>query len=323
MSVLVGIDGSKVASAALDFAADEARLRGARLVAVHAGAEQAPSRGEVESSAEAVRREAIARVAAAHPYLDCRVVVRDADPAALLVELSQTADLLVVGTHRTGRLRGWVLGSVSQFVAAHAACPVVTISGRPENDSGPIVLGASTSPGGLAALRFACEEARLSGAPVRAVRSITTEDWALAGLGDGIVVGFEVMHDAAQAVLDKVLGVAAESLSGRLDQRRGEQRQPLQRPTPSSRRRLAAGDRFAAQPAGRAAAPGPGGGVAAAPVHLPARRRRLPREVTHHALGLPRYGRGVARDGARLAAVRRDRRGCRHRVRAGCPAPAG
>lgn len=209
--VLVGTDGSEVASAALEFAADEAHLRGARLVVAHAGAEKAPSQVEVEPFVEIVRREAIASVAAAYPHLDCQVVVRDADPAALLVELSQSADLLVVGTHRSGRLRGWVLGSVSQFVAAHAACPVVTISGAPENGAGPIVLGASTSPGGLAALRFACGEARLSGVPVRAVRSITTEDWALAGLGAEVVMGFEVMHDVAQAVLDKVLAVAEES----------------------------------------------------------------------------------------------------------------
>lgn len=208
--VLVGIDGSEVASAALEFAADEAHLRGAGLLVAHAGRSK-PSTFEMEPAAEILRRDATARVSALHPHLDCHVVVRDTDPATMLVELSKAADLLVVGTHRTGRLRGWVLGSVSQFVAAHATCPVITISGVPENGAGPIVLGASTSPGGMAALHFACEEARLSGVPVHAVRSITTEDWALGGLGDEVLMGFEVMHDVAQAVLDKVLATAAES----------------------------------------------------------------------------------------------------------------
>jgi nucleotide-binding universal stress UspA family protein len=88
---------------------------------------------------------------------------------------------------------------------------VITVSGPSQNDTGPIVLGASTSSGGLAAMRFACEEARLTGAPVHAIRSVTSEEWALAGLGDELAMNFDSLRDAAQAVLDKVLAVAAES----------------------------------------------------------------------------------------------------------------
>lgn len=211
--VLVGIDGSEVARAALAFAAGEAHRRGARLVVAHAGptVEPTDSEDEVRPYDEVVCHEAVAFVAATHPDLDYHVVQRDVAPAALLDELSLTADLLVVGTHRTGRLRGWVLGSVSQYVAAHAACPVVTISGPSEHGDRPIVLGASASPGGMAALRFACEEARLHDVPVHAIRSVTTEDWALSGPGYAMALGFDVLHDAARAELDKVLVAAAES----------------------------------------------------------------------------------------------------------------
>lgn len=210
--VLVGIDGSEVAGAALEFAANEAHLRGARLVIAHAAgaAERATAENGERPFAEVVCQEAMAKVAAMHPHVECEVVRRDGDPAALLVELGATADLLVVGTHRTGRLRGWVLGSVSQYVAAHALCPVVTISGTPERASGPVVLGASATPGGLAAMRFACEEARVRAVPVRAVRSITTEDWALSGPGYAMMLGADVLHDAAQAELDTVVTTAKE-----------------------------------------------------------------------------------------------------------------
>lgn len=209
--ILVGVDGSKVAGAALEFAADEAHRRGARLVIAHAGTSgSVDPRTEVEPIAETVCREAIATVAAMHPDLDSHAVKRVADPAALLVDLSATADLLVVGTHRTGRLRGWVLGSVSQYVAAHASCPVVTITALPEHDGGPVVLGASASPGGITALRFACEEARVRGVSVRAIRAILTEDWAVSGSGYAVPPSADVLHDAARAELDKVLSLAKD-----------------------------------------------------------------------------------------------------------------
>jgi Universal stress protein family len=137
------------------------------LFVAHAGDLPKHSERRVEPFGESLSREAITTVAAVAPHVDCRVEVRQADASDLLVELSFGADMLVVGTHRTGRLRGWVLGSVSQRVAAHARCPVVTISGTPTHDIGPVLLGASASPGGLAAARFACEEARRSAPSAR------------------------------------------------------------------------------------------------------------------------------------------------------------
>jgi nucleotide-binding universal stress UspA family protein len=208
--VVVGIDGSEVAGAALAFAAREAGLRNTPLVIAHAGWEKAEV-GEVRSFSEVLCREAIVELAASHPHLDYQLEIREDDPARLLLELSGDADLLVVGTHRTGRLRGWVLGSVSQLVAARANCPVVTVTRLDEAPDPSIVLGASASSGGLAALAFACEEARLRGVSVRAIRSVMTEDWALSGPGVSAVLGFDVLRDAAQAELDTVLRTAKES----------------------------------------------------------------------------------------------------------------
>lgn len=208
--IVVGIDGSEVAKDALVFAAHEAARRGSRLVVAHACRPAGPAHTdtEVQPFAEIVREEAIATIAAIEPHLDYHIVQRDTDAAELLVALSAEADLLVVGTHRSGRLRGFVLGSVSQRVAAQAPCTVVTISGAPEHQDGPIVLGASATPGGLAALRFACYEARLRGVPVRAVRSITVEDWALFTPANALVLSAGVLHDAARSELDRILHAA-------------------------------------------------------------------------------------------------------------------
>lgn len=203
--VAVGVDGSAVSEAALAFAADEAQARGAKLIVAHAPDVSDP----IGSHVQALRM-AGAEVAA-HRDLTHDVVLRNADAAELLVDLSKQSDLLVVGMHRMRRLRGWVIGSVSQRVAAEAACPVITLSGPPIHENGPIVLGASASEGGMAAMHFACAEARVRHAPVRAIRSFSVEGWMFSGLSYPRAVGYEVLRDAARAEVDKLLAVAQES----------------------------------------------------------------------------------------------------------------
>ncbi|HTZ09061.1 MAG TPA: universal stress protein, partial [Acidimicrobiales bacterium] len=134
--LVVGVDGTPAAAAALRWAVAEARLRGAVLHVVHAWpypVEMAvssaggvvPPLGDMRRWAEEVIDEAVAD--AVGPDL---TVVRDAwseTPAVALVEASAGAALLVVGTRGHRRLTGLFLGSVSQYVAVHAHCPVVVV----------------------------------------------------------------------------------------------------------------------------------------------------------------------------------------------------
>jgi len=48
-------------------------------------------------------------------------------PAEVLIQAGEDAELLVVGSRAHDKILGALLGSVSQYVAAHAACPVVVI----------------------------------------------------------------------------------------------------------------------------------------------------------------------------------------------------
>jgi hypothetical protein len=48
-----------------------------------------------------------------------------AHPAEVLMQQAERAELLVVGSRGHGRIFGALFGSVSQYLVAHAACPVV------------------------------------------------------------------------------------------------------------------------------------------------------------------------------------------------------
>jgi len=143
--IVVGVDNSEGARAALQFALEEAKLRGARLRAVHAwqftsigaagieagvqpmlAAELADLQRSVEASFETTLREAIPEPG----DVDVEHRIVEGTAAAALVEESRGADLLVVGSRGLGGFRGLLLGSVGQQVAHHAACPVVIVPHR-------------------------------------------------------------------------------------------------------------------------------------------------------------------------------------------------
>ena len=166
--IVVGIDASPCALQALTWAADEARLRLATLEVVHAyhgqalaaplyfpsqealpgratGGQRPPDERLAESSEQraefrvAVRRQAedlldgllLGELRESLEDVDVqRTVLEDRNPAEALVELSDDADLLVVGSRGRGGFSSLLLGSVSHAVVLHARCPVVVIPSR-------------------------------------------------------------------------------------------------------------------------------------------------------------------------------------------------
>jgi nucleotide-binding universal stress UspA family protein len=180
-SVIVGVDGSEHAKRALSWAADQAVLEGRLLTVTHAagegdartaawaGIEGAPLRDlrEVLACAGAVVHEALALVAASHPDLEAHGLPRVGDARHALVELSETAHLVVVGSRGRGTFRSPLLGSVSVSVAKHARCPVVvTRPGRHGLLKDGVLVGADGTPESLPVIEFAFRQASLHRVPL-------------------------------------------------------------------------------------------------------------------------------------------------------------
>lgn len=139
-TIVVGVDGSECGNAALEFAVEEAALRGASLRVVCAwepsswayiGTVAVPYDvySRYREHAEAVVGKAVARVTELEPAIACEGRVVMGQPGQVLLEESRDAALLVVGSRGHGRVASPLLGSAGQRVVHHAPCPVVVVHG--------------------------------------------------------------------------------------------------------------------------------------------------------------------------------------------------
>jgi nucleotide-binding universal stress UspA family protein len=136
--VVVGVDGSEASSAALRWAAEEARLRHAVLHVVHAwhipavgyaGWAGVPVNDGVDwaqESAAGLAAQVEATLGDA-PQLEVVREVVEGPAVAALLEAAQGAELVVVGSRGRGGFAGLRLGSVSAHVVHHARCPVTVV----------------------------------------------------------------------------------------------------------------------------------------------------------------------------------------------------
>ena len=185
LPIVVGVDGSEPSLRAVDWAADEAVVRGLPLRLVYASLweryEGTSIADEVGKPSEQVRAEDIVATAArrAHhrrPEVEISTDVLPEEPEYALVRESRSASLLVTGTRGRSGLAEALLGSVSLIVAGHAQCPMIVVRGDHDNQAatsthGRVVVGVGEKPAGSAAVRFAFEEARRRGAAVDVVRA--------------------------------------------------------------------------------------------------------------------------------------------------------
>lgn len=139
-SILVGIDGSEPSRAALRYAADLGPKLGLPVEAVVVWDYPTLSWGDAyyyPESAETLRSNAerliateVERAFPAGAPDWFSTGIRQGGAAHELIEASQDAAMLVVGTRGHGGFTGLLLGSVSSSCVSHAHCPVLVVRGE-------------------------------------------------------------------------------------------------------------------------------------------------------------------------------------------------
>lgn len=193
--ILVGVDGSAASLHALDWAMQEAGVRGLglRLVCGYAlpsfaaasldGGYAALDDSAIRAGAQAVVADAAARVTGSGLPVSSHVMVGDA--AAVLIDESARVQMAVVGTRGGGGFAERLLGTVSSALPAHAHCPTVVVPTRRAHKGDPpsdepavvrpvdrVVVGVDGSPQAELALRWAIREAKAWDAELLAVTGV-------------------------------------------------------------------------------------------------------------------------------------------------------
>lgn len=133
--VVLGVDESRVGEAAIPFAFEAAFSRKVPLRAVHTWSDvPVTTTWELTTGWQAIQEaesqvlgQWLAEQKGRYPSVRVeQVVVRDR-PTHVLLEEAENAQLVVVGSRGRGGFRGLLLGSVSQAMIQHAACPVAVV----------------------------------------------------------------------------------------------------------------------------------------------------------------------------------------------------
>ncbi|MCI3935135.1 universal stress protein [Streptomyces sp. AN091965] len=184
LPLVVGIDGSEHSLRAVDWAADEAAVRGVPLRLVHAASREggsdltlADARGEPSAKelADTVVGVAARRAQRRDENLKLSVRISAEDPIQALLREGRDAVALVTASRGRGRIVELLLGSVSLGVAARSDCPVIVLRGRHDNQARAgtrqrVVVGVGEEGLSAAAVRFAVDEAERRHVVLEAVR---------------------------------------------------------------------------------------------------------------------------------------------------------
>lgn len=209
--VTVGLDGSPESLTAADWAAGEARLRGAPLRLVHAWVMLPPTaagvpEGDVQSHwARRIVRDAAEAVRERHPGLTVQEDLLAEEPVEALLAESALSPLLAVGSRGIGPVAHFFLGDIALDVVARSTGPVALVrvggggAGKPRfPDGGDVVVGLRLHRPCEELFEFAFAAAERRGAALRAIHSRTLPAQSYAPWG--------VDPDAARDLADEVAG---------------------------------------------------------------------------------------------------------------------
>lgn len=197
--VLVGVDGSEGGRRALDRAAAEAASLRVPLTVcfvVTPPAVDVPARSP--ESARLYGTEVLARttewMAERWPAVRVRTVLAEGHPSTKLLGLAARHRLVVVGARGNSGLAGLLLGSVPDYLAAHAGCPVLVVPTEDGDPDGPVLVGVDGSDANRPAVDFAFAAAERHGRGVAALSAVD-ERRAVPSAGFGALAEVEHVVD--------------------------------------------------------------------------------------------------------------------------------
>ena len=215
--VVVAMDGSASALNAARWGAAEAVARGRGLTLAHALIPPVmgggfsiglPPRLDI---LDTMREEAIAELAKIADGLECddvTIEIQIGSASALMLQASETADLIVLGSRGHGGFKGLLVGSVGTQVASHAQCPTVVLRDRPREAANQVIVGIDGSPHSMAAIAFAFDEASRHGWDLIAIHA-----WDVPAY-DLIITPQGAIPFPLADVADSEIRLAAEVLAG-------------------------------------------------------------------------------------------------------------
>ena len=188
--IVVGVDGSPASNAAVCWAARDAAMRNVPLTLVHAYNTYVPTFPQIPLSAgvalfqeedgRQVLEQAV-KIAEDAVKADQNIAIaselKSSPPVPTMVDLSEDAEMVVVGSNGRGAVGRVLLGSVSSGVVRHAKCPVAVIRDEdplmPHPLQAPVLVGIDGSPASELATAIAFDEASLRGVDLKALHAWT------------------------------------------------------------------------------------------------------------------------------------------------------
>ncbi|MET8796300.1 universal stress protein [Nocardia sp. NPDC004568] len=216
--VVAAVDGSPGSNRAVAWAAVEASIHGCGLhllnswiLPVGFGPEATLTEDDLRVLHDEAGRllagaEHVARTAASDPGLVITTEAIDKLVVPALVERSDSARMLVVGSRGLGAFQRGLIGSVSTAVAQHARCPVAVIHADAPLDvaaaTRPVLVGVDGSGNSVPAVELAFDEAAR-----RRVGVVAVHAWSDTS-------GYEIPLRHRDGARDSAMALLAENLAG-------------------------------------------------------------------------------------------------------------
>jgi nucleotide-binding universal stress UspA family protein len=198
--VIVGVDGGPASDAALRWVAhrSESTPIDATLLSVADTTWLIPDPMELEyrESYRNVLERAAAVLGAGAGDVSIKEDLRSGAPADELITASSGADMLVLGTNKTGTVSGLMHGTIPLRVAGRARCVTVVVPATWSPGGSGVVVGWNGDSTSNVALEFGVKEAIRRGSSLAIVRA--------ARLPPRTVADAKVASDTASAVLERL-----------------------------------------------------------------------------------------------------------------------